>query len=89
MPAQFVIKLSCEDRPGPVSAVTSEIARLGGNIREAQQFKAVDSGSFFMCVRFDCEGTDCMAIDAGMAPLIDRYGMDLTVRPPTRGARSC
>ncbi|MDQ4419306.1 formyltetrahydrofolate deformylase [Sphingobium sp. DEHP117] len=81
MPTQYVLKLSCPDRPGLVAAVSAEIARLGGNIREAQQFNATDSGYFFQRVQFDCEGTDCAAIKDAMEPLVRSYAMDLAVRP--------
>ena len=35
---QFVLTLSCEDRPGIVAAVTTEFADLGANIAESGQF---------------------------------------------------
>ncbi len=52
----FVMTLSCQDRPGLVAAVTGRLAEIGGNIREAQQYNAVDTQRFFMRIGFDCPG---------------------------------
>ncbi len=38
MPADFVLTLSCADRPGIVAAVTTELAALNANIAEINQF---------------------------------------------------
>ena len=35
---QFVLTLSCPDRPGIVAAVSGLLAQSGGNIVESQQF---------------------------------------------------
>ena len=49
---QFVLTLSCPDRPGIVSAVSTFLAHNGQNILDAQQFNDVESGHFFMRVVF-------------------------------------
>lgn len=49
---RYVLKLSCEDRPGLVASVTRILADNGGNIHESQQFNDVSSGRFFMRVVF-------------------------------------
>src|SRR3546814_11407181 len=36
--ASFVLTLSCADRPGIVAAITTELAALGANIAESNQF---------------------------------------------------
>jgi formyltetrahydrofolate deformylase len=76
----FVMTLSCEDRPGIVGAVTGRLAEIGGNIREAQQFNAVDSGRFFMRVGFDCPGPNAAEITERFAGTIARFQMDWQVR---------
>ena len=48
----YVLTLACPDRPGLVAAVTGRLFQLGGNIREAQQYNATDSGRFFMRIGF-------------------------------------
>ena len=49
---QFVLTLSCPDRPGIVSAVSTFLAHNGQNILDAQQFNDVETGHFFMRVVF-------------------------------------
>ncbi|MES2492395.1 MAG: formyltetrahydrofolate deformylase [Pseudomonadota bacterium] len=80
MQQEFVLTLSCSDRPGLVAAVTGRLAEIGGNIREAQQFNAIDSGRFFMRVGFDCPGLTAPDIAARFADVTERLGMDWQVR---------
>ena len=49
----FVLTLSCPDRPGIVSAVSTFLAHNGQNILDAQQFNDVETGHFFMRVVFN------------------------------------
>ena len=76
----YVLTLACPDRPGLVAAVTGRLFQLGGNIREAQQFDAVDSGRFYMRIGFDCAGTDAERIAQGFGDVAGRLAMDLRVR---------
>jgi formyltetrahydrofolate deformylase len=56
----FVLVLSCPDRPGIVHAVSGFLVRHGGNILESQQFGDRLSGRFFMRIDF----TVSVAVDA-------------------------
>jgi len=47
---QFVLTLSCPDRPGIVSAVSTFLAHNGQNILDAQQFDDIETNKFFMRV---------------------------------------
>ena len=49
---QFVLTLSCPDRPGIVSAVSTFLAHNGQNILDAQQFDDIETQNFFMRVVF-------------------------------------
>ncbi|MEU5877656.1 formyltetrahydrofolate deformylase [Spirillospora sp. NPDC047279] len=49
---EYVLTLSCPDRPGIVAAVSGLLAERGCNILESQQFSDLDSGTFFMRVQF-------------------------------------
>ena len=80
MQQAFVMTLSCSDEPGLVAAVTTGLAKIGGNIRESQQFNALDSGRFFMRIGFDCPNRSASEIADHFAPAVDRYAMDLTLR---------
>ena len=48
---QFVLALSCPDRPGIVHAIAGVLAEHGGNITESQQFGDPSTGLFFMRVQ--------------------------------------
>jgi len=50
--SQFVLTLSCPDRPGIVAAVSTFLFESGQNILDAQQFDDVETGRFFMRVVF-------------------------------------
>ncbi|GAA2597802.1 formyltetrahydrofolate deformylase [Actinomadura fulvescens] len=49
---EYVLTLSCPDRPGIVAAVSGLLAGRGCNILESQQFSDRDTGTFFMRVQF-------------------------------------
>ncbi len=87
MQQQFVMKLSCADRPGLVAAVTGRLAELGGNIRESQQFNAVDNDRFFMRIGFDCAGADAHSLQQGFAALSQQFGLTFAVRAATERRR--
>ncbi|WP_067797208.1 formyltetrahydrofolate deformylase [Actinomadura formosensis] len=53
---EFVLTLSCPDRPGIVAAVSGLLAERGCNIVESQQFGDGESGTFFMRVQFAVPG---------------------------------
>lgn len=80
MQQAYVMTLSCADSPGIVAAVTGRLAEIGGNIRESQQFNAVDTGRFFMRIGFDCPALDREGITERFAGLTARYAMDWTLR---------
>jgi formyltetrahydrofolate deformylase len=52
----FVLILSCPDRPGIVHAVSGFLVSHGGNILESQQFGDPLSGQFFMRIDFTVPG---------------------------------
>ena len=52
----FVLVLSCPDRPGIVHAVSGFLVEHGGNILESQQFGDRLSGRFFMRIDFSVAG---------------------------------
>ncbi|CCI53484.1 Formyltetrahydrofolate deformylase [Nostocoides jenkinsii Ben 74] len=56
MTPEFVLTLSCPDRPGIVAAVATYLAQSGGNIVESQQFDDRRTGQFFMRVHFETPG---------------------------------
>ena len=87
MNPNFVLTLSCADRPGIVAAVAQALAEMGGNILDAQQFDDVETGRFFMRVVFDVAGSggEVGSIAAGFARVATAYAMEWRLRPT--GAR--
>ena len=79
---QFVLTLSCPDRPGIVSAVSTFLAHNGQNILDAQQFDDVETKKFFMRVVFTAAdlAVALSALQTGFAAIAERFGMDWQMR---------
>ncbi len=81
----FEINLSCEDRPGIVAAVTTELAALGGNIAESNQFWDRKSNRFFMRISFTVpENVDRDNITRALEPAIARFDMKTALTDRSR-----
>ncbi|MFF4414642.1 formyltetrahydrofolate deformylase [Streptosporangium sp. NPDC001559] len=77
--AQFVLTLSCPDRPGVVAAVSGLLAGRECNIIESQQFGDPVSQRFFMRVQFSSSLPDAVLREA-FAALAPGFGMDFKLR---------
>jgi formyltetrahydrofolate deformylase len=79
---QYVLTLSCPDRPGIVSAVSTFLAHNGQNILDAQQFDDLETAHFFMRVVFTAAdlAVGLPALQTGFASIADRFGMDWQMR---------
>jgi formyltetrahydrofolate deformylase len=76
----FILTLSCVDRPGIVAAVTTELAALGANIAESNQFWDRETGRFFMRLSFTApEGAGREAIERALRSPTERFGMQTTL----------
>ena len=53
MKPQFVLALSCPDRPGIVHRTSGFLVEQGANILEAAQFDDVGTSRFFMRMQFE------------------------------------
>ena len=87
-PASFVLTLSCADRPGIVAAITTELAALGANIAESNQFWDRETGRFFMRLAFaapDGGGRD--AIERALKSPIERFSMQTSLADDSRRKR--
>ena len=72
----FVLNLSCEDRPGIVAAITAELADLGGNIAESNQFWDRQTNRFFMRIAFTAPAAATREeIERRLKPATDRFAM--------------
>jgi formyltetrahydrofolate deformylase len=74
---EYVLTLSCPDRPGIVSAVSGLLAERAGNILESQQYGDRDTGSFFMRVQFEAPAeTDEDELRGAFASLAPELALD-------------
>ena len=78
----YVLTLSCPDRPGIVSAVSTFLAHNGQNILDAQQFSDVEAAKFFMRVVFTAAdlAVELPALQTGFAAIAERFQMDWQMR---------
>src|SRR4051812_1426528 len=79
---QFVLILSCPDRPGIVSAVSTFLAHNGQTILDAQQFDDVETGHFFMRVVFTAAdlAVSLSSLQTGFTAIAERFAMDWQMR---------
>ncbi|WP_165990241.1 formyltetrahydrofolate deformylase [Streptomyces sp. YIM 98790] len=77
-PAQYLLTLSCPDKPGIVHAVSSYLFMTGCNIEDSQQFKDHDTGLFFMRVHFSADEPTVTLekLRASFAAVGDSFRMD-------------
>ena len=81
----FDINLSCEDRPGIVAAVTTELAALGANIAESNQFWDRQTNRFFMRISFTVpQEVERDTITRALEPAIARFDMKTALTDRSR-----
>ena len=86
--ANFVLTLSCADRPGIVAAVTTELAALNANIAESNQFWDRETGRFFMRLAFTApEGVTRDALERALKPAVERFSMKTALIEEARRKR--
>lgn len=74
--ANYVLTLSCVNRPGIVSAVATYLFEQGGDIREAQQFDDLETGKFFARIAFELvEGAQIAGLREGFGPVAAPFNM--------------
>ncbi|MGN9787307.1 formyltetrahydrofolate deformylase [Nonomuraea sp. ZG12] len=86
MSTEYVLTLSCPDRPGVVAAVAGLLAARGCNITESQQFGDREAQRFFMRVQFAAPQAED-EIRAAFAALAPEFGMVFQVRDVARRPR--
>lgn len=78
----FVLTLSCNDRPGIVSAVSTFLFASGQNILDAQQYNDTETGKFFMRVVFDTVdgSSDLATLRGGFTAIAAPFNMTWQLR---------
>ena len=79
---QYILTLTCPNRPGIVAAVANAIFEHGGNIRESQQFDDRQSASFFARIVLDhpVDQLDVPALRHALDRIAGWFGMTLSLR---------
>ncbi|MGW0825752.1 formyltetrahydrofolate deformylase [Streptomyces sp. NPDC002845] len=82
MNSEFVLTLSCPERPGILHAVTSFLLRHGCDITEHQQFDDAEHGSVFLRTSFTAPaaGTTLHRLRDTFAPVAADFGMEWQLR---------
>ena len=79
-PKTFILVLSCDDKPGIVAAVTTELAALGANIAESNQFWDTKTNSFFMRIAFQVQpSVQAGDVERALRPAVERFQMRTTL----------
>ncbi|MGO2069612.1 formyltetrahydrofolate deformylase [Glutamicibacter arilaitensis] len=84
---QYIVTLSCIDRPGIVHAISGGLLGAGCNITESQQFLSPETGTFFMRIEVATEQS-LEQIRAGLAPIRDDFHMALRVDDRAKRTRT-
>ena len=86
--SNFILTLSCADRPGIVAAITTELAALNANIAESNQFWDRETGTFFMRLAFTApQGVEREAIERALKPAVERFSMRTALVDQSRKKR--
>ncbi|MCH4560654.1 MULTISPECIES: formyltetrahydrofolate deformylase [Mesorhizobium] len=84
----FVLSLSCDDQPGIVAGVTTELAAIGANIAESNQFWDRQSNRFFMRIAFTAPvGATKDDLERTLKSPVERFGMKLALHDQARRPR--
>ncbi|HTP17181.1 MAG TPA: formyltetrahydrofolate deformylase [Streptosporangiaceae bacterium] len=73
---EYVLTLSCPDRPGIVAAVAGLLAGHGGNIVESQQYGDPATGRFFMRVQFTADASGAGSLRPALTALASDLDLD-------------
>jgi len=85
----YYLTLTCGNQPGIVAAVAACLFKLGGDIREAQQFDDLSTTRFFMRVEFDLPAgsADQAAIRRAFVPVANQFQMTWELRDKSQTRR--
>jgi formyltetrahydrofolate deformylase len=77
LPVTATLLVACSDRTGLVAALSDFVFTNGGNILDADQHAEVETGLFFMRLRWDLQGfkLDRVGIGSAMKALAERFDL--------------
>ena len=88
MQPNYVLPLSCQDRPGIVHAVSGFLFEHGGNIEEAAQYNDHATGLFFMRVQFACAQLTQDDLLLRLKLFAEPFGMQWSLHPLAEPVRT-
>jgi formyltetrahydrofolate deformylase len=81
----FILKLTCDDKPGIVAAVTTELAVRNANIVESNQFWDRQTNRFFLRVAFTTPSTvDRKELELALKSASERFAMKVEIEESQR-----
>ncbi|WP_066561241.1 formyltetrahydrofolate deformylase [Croceicoccus bisphenolivorans] len=84
----YILRLTCDDQPGIVAAVTTALAADGANIIESNQFWDRQTNRFFLRIAFSAPAAVTRAaIERALQPVVDRFDIDLGVGDLSRPSK--
>lgn len=87
--AQFILLITCTDRPGIVAGVAQCIAEQGGNIIESAQYSDKTTGTFFMRIAFaPPPELDIGSMRAAFGPVAERLACEWQIHDEARKIRA-
>ena len=89
MPHQYVLTLTCHDRPGIVRALADGIVEVGGNIIENAQFTDTGTGTFCLRTEFVSEVGDADVVRATISDKVEQFSPQLQLREAGQRTRLC
>lgn len=81
------ILVSCQDRPGIVSAVSTHLLEHGANIVELDQHTSVPDGAYFMRVEFEAACDAFVSIRTSFTSVANQFGMNWHMATVDRAQR--
>lgn len=79
---RYILTLSCSDRKGIVSAVTTALTSVGAFLTESAQFGDYSTQQFFMRIVFDLD-SDREKIEKILTPVAEKFGIEWVLRTAT------
>ncbi len=79
MKPQYILTLSCKDRPGIVHRVTGFLLEHGANILEAAQFDDTSNNRFFMRIQFEAENTSAAILQTAFSPIASEWSFNASI----------
>jgi formyltetrahydrofolate deformylase len=87
---EFILTLSCPDKPGIVYAVSSFLVQHSANIIDSQQYGEPDGGLFFMRVHFSVPppGRPTAELERDFSWVAEAFGMSWRIHAATERIRT-